>query len=120
MFRSLRAPVIAVLMVLYSLSIGLALTLAIFGSVHAMGLVFGAALIGMVVDYTTYYLVTGLDAPDKTIGQRTGHILKPLKLGMVTSVGAFAALMFFPVPAFGRSEERRLGKECVGTCRYRW
>lgn len=100
MFRSLRAPVIAVFMVLYSLTIGLALTLAIFGSVHAMGLVFGAALIGMVVDYTTYYLVTGLDTPDKTIGERTGHILKPLTLGMVTSVGAFAALLFFPVPAF--------------------
>jgi predicted exporter len=53
MFRSLRAPLIALAMVLYSLTIGLAVTLAIFGSIHAMGLVFGAALIGMVVDYTT-------------------------------------------------------------------
>src|SRR3546814_3918558 len=24
------------------------------------------------------------------------------------------------VPARGRSEERRVGKECVSTCRYRW
>src|SRR3546814_18937847 len=23
-------------------------------------------------------------------------------------------------PKFGRSEERRVGKECVSTCRYRW
>src|SRR3546814_18547354 len=24
------------------------------------------------------------------------------------------------LPTFGRSEERRVGKECVSTCRYRW
>ncbi|HEY4345650.1 MAG TPA: MMPL family transporter [Parvibaculum sp.] len=100
MFRSLRAPLIAVTMVLYSLTIGLALTLLIFGSVHAMGLVFGAALIGMVVDYTTYYLVTGLGDEKRTREERATHIMKPLTLGMLTSVGAFAALLFFPVPAF--------------------
>ncbi|MCE9650890.1 MAG: MMPL family transporter [Parvibaculum sp.] len=100
MFRSLRAPLIALAMVLYSLTIGLAATLAVFGGVHAMGLVFGAALIGMVVDYTTYYLVTGLGMPGGTVAERRAHILKPLTLGMLTSVGAFAALLFFPVTAF--------------------
>ncbi len=100
MFRSLRAPLIAAAMVLYSLTIGLALTLLVFGRVHAMGLVFGAALIGMVVDYTTYYLITGFDDRARTSAERLAHIWKPLSLGMLTSVGAFLALLFFPVPAF--------------------
>ncbi len=100
MFRSFRAPLIAVSMVVFSLTIGLAAALIIFGSIHAMALVFGAALIGMVVDYTTYYLVTGLADPDRTFAARRAQIVTPLTLGMVTSVGAFAALLFFPVPAF--------------------
>lgn len=100
MFYSLRAPVIAIAMVLYSLTIGLALTLVVFGRIHAMGLVFGAALIGMVVDYTTYYLVTAFDDAALTADERKARIWKPLSLGMLTSVGAFAALLFFPVPAF--------------------
>lgn len=100
MFQSLRAPFIAVGMVIFSLTIGLAVALAIFGSVHAMALVFGAALIGMVVDYTTYYLVTGLAMPDMPTCARQRKLFKPLTLGMVTSVAAFATLLLFPVAAF--------------------
>lgn len=100
MFQSLRAPFIAVGMVMFSLTIGLAASLAVFGSVHAMALVFGAALIGMVVDYTTYYLVTGLGAPDSPVETRQRKLFKPLTLGMVTSVAAFATLLLFPVTAF--------------------
>tara|TARA_R110000868_G_scaffold102678_2_gene282873 strand:+ start:6359 stop:8593 length:2235 start_codon:yes stop_codon:yes gene_type:complete len=100
MFQSLRAPFIAVGMVVFSLTIGLAAALAIFGGVHAMALVFGAALIGMVVDYTTYYLVTGLASQDVSVETRKAKLFKPLTLGMVTSVAAFAALLLFPVTAF--------------------
>jgi predicted exporter len=100
MFRSLRAPLIAVCMVVFSLTIGLAGALLIFGSVHVMALVFGAALIGMVVDYTTYFLVTGLQDTERAIEVRQSEIFRPLTLGMVTSVAAFGALLLFPVPAF--------------------
>tara|TARA_R110000824_G_scaffold390760_14_gene587885 strand:+ start:3420 stop:5657 length:2238 start_codon:yes stop_codon:yes gene_type:complete len=100
MFRSFRAPLIAIGMVVFSLTIGLAVSLLIFDRVHAMALVFGAALIGMVVDYTTYFLVTGLASPDAPVDERQKQIFKPLTMGMLTSVGAFAALIFFPVPAF--------------------
>jgi len=100
MFRSLRAPAIALGMVAFSLTTGLAATLVVFGSIHVIALVFGAALIGMVVDYTTYYLVTGLAEPELDYRARRARIVKPLTLGMLTSVGAFAALFFFPVSAF--------------------
>lgn len=100
MFRSFRAPVIALCMVASALVTGLATVLLVFGEVHVMALVFGAALIGMVVDYTTYYLVTGLgDAPGSR-AERRARLFRPLTVGMLTSAGAFAALLVFPVPAF--------------------
>src|SRR3546814_9931292 len=34
--------------------------------------------------------------------------------------GSFAAQAVEILQAYGRSEERRVGKECVSTCRYRW
>ncbi|PKQ02951.1 MAG: hypothetical protein CVT73_16795, partial [Alphaproteobacteria bacterium HGW-Alphaproteobacteria-12] len=100
MFRSLRAPVLALTMVVSALVTGLAVTLLVFGSIHVMALVFGAALIGMVVDYTTYYLVTGLGDARGTRTERRERLFRPLTVGMATSVGAFAALLVFPVPAF--------------------
>src|SRR3546814_12005280 len=33
---------------------------------------------------------------------------------------AIAAIVAGKADAAGRSEERRVGKECVSTCRYRW
>lgn len=100
MFRSFRAPVLALTMVASALVTGLGVTLLVFGSIHVMALVFGAALIGMVVDYTTYYLVTGLGDRPGTRAERRERLLRPLTVGMATSVGAFAALLVFPVPAF--------------------
>lgn len=100
MFRSLRAPVLALSMVVYALVTGLAVTLLLFGGVHVMALVFGAALIGMVVDYTTYYLVTGIGETPASRALRRQRLFKPLTLGMLTTIGAFAALLVFPVPAF--------------------
>ncbi|MBO6904626.1 MAG: hypothetical protein JJ865_06685, partial [Parvibaculum sp.] len=99
-FRSFRAPVLALCMVASALATGLAVVLAVFGTIHVMALVFGAALIGMVVDYTTYYLVTGLGAAPGTPEERRARLFRPLTLGMLTSAGAFAALLVFPVPAF--------------------
>ena len=100
MFRSLRPALIAITMVICGLAAGTAVTLLCFGTIHIMALLFGAALIGMVVDYTTYFLVTGIGAPNTPAAARRKHIFRPLTLGMSTSVGAFAVLLLFPVPAF--------------------
>jgi len=100
MFRRLRPVLIAVCMVGAALATGVAATLLIFGTIHALALLFGAALVGMVVDYTTYYLVTGLGAEVRSRESRICQIFRPLTLGMMTSVGAFAVLWFFPITAF--------------------
>src|SRR3546814_12660628 len=39
-----------------------------------------------------------------------------MSTALITVVDASAA----PRPAFSSSEERRVGQECVSTCRYRW
>lgn len=100
MFRSIAAPIVALGMIGYSLTIGVAATVVVFGHIHVMALVFGAALIGMVVDYTSYYLVTGLDEKPRSRDERRIYVAKPLSLGMLTSVASFLVLLIFPVPAF--------------------
>src|SRR3546814_14708403 len=58
-----------------------------------------------------------------------GLALKTLPLGTAyaiwTGIGAVGTvllgiLLFGESADAGRSEERRVGKECVSTCRYRW
>src|SRR3546814_5249312 len=42
--------------------------------------------------------------------------------GIITAI-VYAGIIIIRVsinPELGRSEERRVGKECVSTCRYRW
>src|SRR3546814_18301417 len=51
------------------------------------------------------------------------HEGQPLAVGSVsTGLGILALAMHEGLEAAGlrRSEERRVGKECVSTCRYRW
>lgn len=100
MFRSLWPPLLAFTLVMGSLAAGMCVTLLVFGQIHLMGLIFGSALTGMVIDYTTYFLITGIAAPDAGGAVRRASLFRPLTLGMATSVGAFAALLVFPVPAF--------------------
>src|SRR3546814_18051107 len=54
-----------------------------------------------------------------TIGTGVGvlHNLKNLKIRLLT--GTYISI-FRNIPLLLRSEERRVGKECVSTCRYRW
>src|SRR3546814_14594452 len=67
------------------------------------------------------------------IGGKTRTILLPMLLWnllalLIISGGAYAEFLKAPIPvsfqeAFNqllRSEERRVGKECVSTCRSRW
>jgi len=99
-FRSIRPAVLAVLLILSCLAFGLAVTLLFFDRIHVMVVVFATALIGMVVDYSTYYFITGIAHPAESAATRRNSIFQPLTLGMMTSVGAFAALLISPISAF--------------------
>jgi len=99
-FGTARPALIALCLISSCLVVGLAVTLGLFTEIHVMVVVFAMALIGMVVDYSTYYLITGVAHPEASIEERRSSIFRPLTLGMVTSVGAFAALLLAPIPAF--------------------
>src|SRR3546814_12649911 len=52
----------------------------------------------------------------------TYQVAMPVWLGWVAVLLLSLFLAIYPAVATGlaRSEERRVGKECVSTCRYRW
>src|SRR3546814_2310588 len=56
---------------------------------------------------------------DLAIGAIGGGI-RGYELGVVAGALLFAAPALGMGPALTRSEERRVGKECVSTCRSRW
>lgn len=99
-FRTIRPAFLAILSILSCLAFGLAVTFLVFDRIHVMVVVFATALIGMVVDYSTYYLITGIAHPSDSAATRRRSIFQPLTLGMATSVGAFVALLASPIPAF--------------------
>src|SRR3546814_14337281 len=47
-------------------------------------------------------------------------ILAGIAVGTLAVAGTSLALNLSPNPFAARSEERRVGKECVNTCRSRW
>src|SRR3546814_13955297 len=60
-------------------------------------------------------------AEDAEIG--LGKVAQPLRAaltGRATSPGLFDVLFLLGKDESLRSEERRVGKECVSTCRFRW
>src|SRR3546814_14213088 len=60
---------------------------------------------------------------DGRTAKRAGERLKALKNGkqpFFLAVGFARPHLPFSVPKRYRSEERRVGKECVSTCRSRW
>jgi predicted exporter len=74
-------------------------TLVIFGELHLLTLVFGAALIGETVDYAIQYFV-GVGGLTREAAQRTLPILRPaLRIALATSVLGYAILGTVPFPA---------------------
>src|SRR3546814_17408976 len=66
-------------------------------------------------DLARALLVTGFV---QGLGQEAVHILPPLS--WIAVIFVVAAIGHYAKSIALRPEERRVGKECVGTCRYRW
>src|SRR3546814_10407343 len=75
--------------------------------------------------HTRCALVTGVQTCALPIYKRTvkrgpaqpGNITIFLDMGQVTAISNNSTVIYMPI---FRSEERRVGKECVSTCRSRW
>ncbi len=101
-FGRLRAPLFAVATVFAGLSGGLAATLAVFGGVHVLALVFGSALTGIAADYAIHFMVTGLAEPGASGRARRQRIWRPMTVSLITSVCGFSAILLFSIPVMSQ------------------
>ncbi|MDM0103708.1 transporter [Variovorax sp. J22R24] len=103
-FASPRALVLALLPVATGVVAGTATVSLVFGQVHGLTMGFGSTLIGETVDYAIYYLIQARGAAVPGTGwQRWRDIHWPtVRLGLLTSVCGFAALVFSGFPGLAQ------------------
>ncbi|MFT4268450.1 MAG: MMPL family transporter, partial [Xenophilus sp.] len=106
-FASLRALVLALLPVATGVVGGTAAVSLVFGHVHGLTMGFGSTLIGETVDYAIYYLIqaraVAQDAGGAPGWRRWRDVHWPtVRLGLLTSVCGFAALVFSGFPGLAQ------------------
>lgn len=96
-FLSLRPMVLPFLSVAVGIGFGVAVTHLVFGSLHILTLVFGASLIGVVVDYALHfsYHRAGGDGDHAALG-------RAMVLSLMTSLTGYAALGLAGLDALAR------------------
>ncbi|MGC7402700.1 MMPL family transporter [Pandoraea pneumonica] len=98
-FRSGRLLAMGLATVAFGTLCAAVATLVIFGELHLLTLVFGAALIGETVDYAIQYFV-GVGGQTRDDAQRTLPVIRPaLHIALATSVLGYAILGAVPFPA---------------------
>lgn len=97
-FRSPRPLILVVLSVGMGVVAGLSATVALFGKVHLMTLVFGASLVGVAEDYGIHYFASRQAAPDREPRELLNELTPGLFLAMITSVAAYVVLGLAPFP----------------------
>lgn len=98
-YRSATALALGLLPVATGALAGVAAVGLGFGVVHGVTLGFGATLIGEAVDYAIYLLVQS--GRDKGT-QRSESLWRTIRLGVLTSICGFAALMFSGFPGLAQ------------------
>lgn len=116
-FASLPALGLAALPVATGVVAGIAAVSLGFGSVHGATLGFGSTLIGEAVDYAIYYLIQA-----RAKGWRdwlaTGW--PTVRLGVLTSVCGFAALVFSGFPGLAQLGVFSIAGLCAAAATTRW
>jgi len=99
-FRSIRLLVLGLLSTAFGIVFALAVTLAVFGQLHLVTLVFGASLIGEAVDYSIQYFVLYQGAgPDWQPQAGMRRVRPALTVALATSLVGYAMLGCVPFPA---------------------
>lgn len=102
-FRSLRPLALGLLSVGFGIATAVITTVAVFGELHLITLVFGASLIGEAIDYAVQYFAAHLGAGkdwEPMSGLR--RIAPGLITALVTSLLSYAALTLAPFPALSQ------------------
>ena len=99
-FRSPRLIALGFLSTAIGIGCALAVTMAWFGQLHLLTLVFGASLIGEAVDYSIQYFVLYLSAGPRWEARRGLRQVYPaLLMALATSLLGYAILAWAPFPA---------------------
>ncbi|MGN6319887.1 MMPL family transporter [Trinickia sp.] len=99
-FRSPRLIALGFLSTAIGVACALALTMAVFGQLHLLTLVFGASLIGEAVDYSIQYFVLYLSKGQRWNARRGLREVRPaLLVALATSLLGYAILAWAPFPA---------------------
>lgn len=98
-FASPRALLISLLPVATGVVVGTASVALAFGNVHGLTIAFGSTLIGETIDYAIYYLIQARQG-----GWRHWRDVHwpTVRLGLLTSVCGFAALVFSGFPGLAQ------------------
>ena len=99
-YRSFRVLALTLLPVASGALAGIAAVSLAFGSVHGVTLGFGATLIGEAVDYAIYLFSN--TAPGGTPNTTLQRIWPTLRLGVMTSVFGFGAMLFSGFPGLSQ------------------
>ncbi|MBB3227260.1 putative exporter [Luteibacter sp. Sphag1AF] len=99
-FRSPRPLLLAFLSTAIGVIAAITITIAIFGQLHLLTLVFGAALLGEAVDYSIQYLCARANAAQAWNAEAGVRQVRPaLLLALATSLLGYALLGMVPFPA---------------------
>jgi predicted exporter len=113
-FRSPRLLLLGFLSTAIGVLFAIDITLAVFGQLHLLTLVFGASLIGEAVDYAIQYFVAYLEQGAATVvpgaqsslpsastpARRAARVVRPaLTVALATSLLGYAVLAAVPFPA---------------------
>src|SRR3546814_19611941 len=82
----------------------------------------GYGLIGLVDEKLSAPLMGRLTGIRRQLSREFGFVVPPIRVrdNMSLAPHAYRVLVSGVVPGEDRSEERRVGKACVSTCRSRW
>ncbi len=97
-FRSLMPLAVTLITVSTGLLFAITLTLAIFGEIHLLTLVFGTSLIGIAIDYSFHFYCEKLEQKDATASDIKRHILPAISLALSTSILAYIGIGIMPFP----------------------
>lgn len=102
-FRSVQPLLLGLLSIGVGIAAGMAATLAVYGELHILTLVFGASLIGEAIDYAIQYFAAHLEAGKHwhpVVGLK--RVRPALNAALATSLLGYGALSFMHFPAISQ------------------
>ena len=93
-FSSVRELIYGLIPIVVGIVLASVTTVAVFGNIHIITLVFGASLVGVCIDYSFHYFAHNLVQKSAILKS----VLPGITLGMVTSVIGYVALLIAPFP----------------------